>query len=415
MSMTTKRIQARNRGRPARDRGRNGDVTVAVFDAELPPGVAFARAAHAAGARVLAFSPFRFAAGRYSRSVHSFHHRDSGPDEDAFAEWLADTLDREAIDHVAPTSDSVVYALAEVQERTGRRLLLPSIDAVRDCLFKVRFSEAMARTGLLTPPTATPTNVGEALAAAEEIGYPVVLKPRSHVKIGHHRGVRVDDPEQLRNHFVPFDVSPSRHDPHLALPLVQRYLPSENSAVISVTGFLDADGTATAVDHCLKLGQWPPRFGVGCLFEALPTQSFTARSLDAAAAVLGRGPFELEVLLDTRTGETWALDLNARGFGQMALSIDRGNDLPALWYADATGTAAPQVATRSTTYWRQGVHHRLSRLHSRLTGRPRTARPRGRSVGAVFRHDDPMPGIAFGLFELRHPRALVRPFWRRGL
>lgn len=386
-------------------------ATVAVFDAEMPPAVAFARAAGRVGARVIAYSRFRLAAGRFSRYVSQFHHHARAHGEEWFVDWLCEEMDRRGIDHVAPTSDAIVYALAEAQERTGRQLLLPKAEAVRDCLFKARFATAMAETGIPTPPTATPTNLDEALSVAELIGYPLVLKPRSHVHIGGHRGHVVTSPAELRLGFRPFPVGPSPYDPNLAMPLLQRYISPDAARVVSVTGFIDETGRAVAVDHSEKLRQWPPRLGIGCLFRAVPPQQFTERALDAVHSVLGRGLFELEVMLDRRTGEAWSLDLNPRGFGQMSLSIDRGHDLAGLWVEKMTGQRHVPGGVRQAGYWRQLPSNGLSTLHLKLRRQP-TSATAGRTVGAVYRRDDPLPGLAFGLTGFRHPRALVRPFWR---
>jgi D-aspartate ligase len=386
-------------------------ATVAVFDAEMPPAVAFARAAGRAGVRVIAYSRFRLAASRFSRHVSHFHHHARAHGEEWFVDWLCDEMDRREIDHVAPTSDAIVYALAEAQERTGRQLLLPKTEAVRDCLFKARFATAMAQTEIPTPPTAMPLTLDEALADAERLGYPLVLKPRSHVKIGGHRGHVVASPSELRLGFRPFPVEPSPYDVNLALPLLQHYVPPDAASVVSVTGFIDESGRALAVDHCEKLRQWPPRLGIGCLFRAVPPQPFTERALDAVQSVLGHGPFELEIMVDRRTGEAWSLDLNPRGFGQMSLTVDRGNDLPGLWVEKTTGRPRAPVGVGQATLWRQWPNNGLSSLHLKLRRRP-VSDTSGRTVGAVYRRDDPLPGLASGLTELRHPRALVRPFWR---
>ena len=105
-----------------------------------------------------------------------------------------------------------------------------------------------------------------------------MLKPRSHVKIGGHRGHVVASPSELRLGFRPFPVEPSPYDVNLALPLLQHYVPPDAASVVSVTGFIDESGRALAVDHCEKLRQWPPRLGIGCLFRAVPPQPFTERA-----------------------------------------------------------------------------------------------------------------------------------------
>src|SRR5262249_29551982 len=136
----------------------------------------------------------------------------------------------------------------------------PSPAAVRRCLFKGKFDEAMRDIGFPTLPTAAPNSLEGALDAAKVIGYPVVLKPRSHVGVGAHRGVLVPSESELERVYAPFMVgdaheSALRHVPDLSHPLVQRYVEMGTATVVSITGCLDRDGTPLAVAHSRKVSQ----------------------------------------------------------------------------------------------------------------------------------------------------------------
>lgn len=72
-------------------------------------------------------------------------------------------------------------------------------DAVLRCRDKHLTRQALDRAGVPQPRSVLVSGVDEALAAAESIGYPVVLKPRAMAaSLG---VVRVDDPDQLRARF----------------------------------------------------------------------------------------------------------------------------------------------------------------------------------------------------------------------
>ena len=121
----------------------------------------------------------------------------------------------------------------------------------------------------------------------------------------------------------------------------------------------------------------------------------------------------------------WAVDLNPRAFGQISLDIALGNDLPRLWYESVTGTelpAAPAMSPRPE-FWHDTTSSYVE-LAVRFARGPRAAaviehgleRMRTPSVGAMFDKKDPLPGLVYGLQQLRHPRCVHRtaPGRRRG-
>ena len=112
--------------------------------------------------------------------------------------------------------------------------------------------------------------------APSEIGYPVVLKPRTHAGVGTAAWRRR---QRRRPSWTCASAVPdrrrsstpcSRDDPDVALPIVQRYHELGTVDVISVTGCLDRDGEVLALSHSRKVRQSPRRLGVGTMFEPSP-------------------------------------------------------------------------------------------------------------------------------------------------
>jgi D-aspartate ligase len=403
--------------------------SVAVFDPDLPPGIAFIRSLGRAGVPVTAYSADRRAGGRHSRFATGARQCPPPSRSDDFIAWLVDEIDSGSIDLIAPTSDVVCFGVVEALEQLGRTSAdagHPPAQAVRNSLFKGRFVEVMRDVGFPTPPSAAPLHLADAHRAAEAIGYPLVLKPRSHVGIGTIRGAVVRCPEELTTGFVPYVIDRGNsyalgHVPELHWPLLQRYHDPATVQVISVCGLLDEDGDVVALTHSRKVSQSPRRFGVGTMFEPAPTPPFSQAAVDAVRGVVGSGLFELEVLVDKASGEYWAIDLNPRGYGQMSLDIALGFDLPRLWYESVTRRRLPAAPPRSRppAFWHEGVSSYVGLLVRILSGPERArilshaaGRVRRPKVGAAFDWRDPLPGLLFGLAHLRHPRALVRPFVR---
>jgi D-aspartate ligase len=402
--------------------------TVTVFDVDLPPGVAFVRSLGRAGVPLRVCTADRSAAGRYSRFVTRVDECPPVRRTDEFIGWLVDEISSGAIDLVAPTSDYVAFCVAAAVEKVGidaGAVGHPDADRVRTCLFKDRFHAAMNEVGFPSPATGTASTALEAVAVAEQVGFPVVLKPRSHAGVGVQRGLVVRNAADLAATFRPYGLRTGQdavlaEDTDVAFPLVQHYHELGTIDVVSVSGYLARDGRFEAVAHSRKVSQSPRRLGVGTMFEPLGRRlPYTEQAMDAVRAVLGTGVFELEVLVDRHTGEFAALDLNPRGFGQMSLDIALGNDLPVLWYNDVAGAKLPTARARRRPphFWHDAFGSYVG-FAVRLFQGPRRPRIAGHawgrvvapSVGAMHDWRDPMPGLRFGLGHLRHPRAFVRPF-----
>lgn len=412
-------------------RGPSGALPrLAVFDAELPPSLAFARSLGRRGVPVVVYSPRRFATTKVSRHVSERRWCPPVQHTDEFVEWLVDEIGADHFDLVALTSDFVAFNVMEAYDRSGAHpSAYPTPDSVRTCLFKDAFQDAMSAVGFPVPPATGSVDIDEVLEFARSVGYPVVLKPRSHAGVGIARGTIAHDDDELRTQFHPYPLDHGQdavlgHNADLAMPIVQKLLDSEGHEVVSITGVLGLVGEVLAVGHSRKLGRWPGRLGIGTIFEPTSPEPFTDHALSAVRSLLGSGIFELEVVVHRPSGCYWGIDLNPRAYGQIALDIGLGNDLPALWYESVTGIelASSKPRRRLPTYWHQGVpvwasaSAEVARGPGRISLiRQLVAHQRAAHVGSVADGTDPLPGLAMGWSLLKHPRSLVRSVTAQGL
>jgi predicted ATP-grasp superfamily ATP-dependent carboligase len=259
-----------------------------------------------------------------------------------------------------------------------------------------------------------------ALATALEWGYPIILKPKSHLVVGSaERGRLVRDAAELRRRYYRYKVHPGQEGlaaiyPELCWPLIQQFVPSARRRVYSVSGVKDADGGVLAASVSYKREQWPPDVGVSTVQVACDDERILNAGLQVVNRMLSRGIFELELLADG--DRLYAIDLNPRAFGFIALDMARGADLPWLWFRSTMGETqhwvrqTPNVALAA----RDGMVHFMRRFTARgaRNGGPHEERrksplPRA-TIPLLGDWSDPLPKLISHLYLLRHPRNLAR-------
>lgn len=118
--------------------------SVAVLDADTPPGLAFVRSLGRHGVPMHVYSPRRMPVARLSRYCSSFHNCPDPEHAEAFLPWLKGEVAKGHITYVAPTSDLMAFYMAEFPE------CFPALqshgcagrEATLDMLFKDRFDAA---------------------------------------------------------------------------------------------------------------------------------------------------------------------------------------------------------------------------------------------------------------------------------
>lgn len=401
---------------------------VAIFDADTPPALAFLRSLGRAGVPTRLFSHRRWPASRLSRWCKRFERCPNPEDVDRFSLWLEARLRSGEIARVAPTSDLIAFHLAELEDALPAELSarLPAAEAVRTCLFKDRFHDTCTRAGFAVPAAWFPASVAEARDLAGAVRYPAILKPKSHIGVGIERGTVVRSPAELRERFAPYPVGTGHETlaaryPGLLLPMIQAYVPSALENLFSVSGILGPEGEARAISGSRKTLQWPPTLGIGIEFQSCADPELIARGEALVRAVLGRGLFELELIRDSRAKAWVAVDLNPRAHGFIRFDMARGNDLPMLWYAQATGGEVGSArAPRNDLRWTHAIPQHARSWARLVQGPDRLERARAYlsyvrtpSVDAVHENADPLPSAGFAANLLRHPGGLIRPFLAR--
>jgi predicted ATP-grasp superfamily ATP-dependent carboligase len=396
------------------------DCAVAIFDNYWATTLAFARSL---GRRGVPLHFYGSGAGRWSR--YCTRHFRCPPIDSAgeFQPWLQEKVRSGDISRIAPTTDLIAYHTSALRNEFApevQRTIAPLAE-IENCLIKTRFAAVSAVADAATLPTLAPDSVDGAVAAASALGYPVILKPKSHLAVGFsERGRLLMNEADLVRHYQRYRIAPGQEGiaamyPELVWPLLQRYIASARNRVYSVTGIKDADGGVLTACVSYKREQWPPDVGVSTLQISCDDRRILEFGFKILNQTLSRGIFEVEVLAD---GEAlYAIDLNPRAFGFLELDIARGSDLAWLWFRstiEAQVPIPPRPLSDVPVQARHWLLHFMKSMARGLTPAEAVA-SEGRdpgirhvSVSMLGHRSDPLPMIISNLHLLRHPRSLVR-------
>ena len=122
---------------------------------------------------------------------------DPRQDPARFTEEVESLAASRGVDMLLPGSDATLLALAchGDPSRSGIWSKVPPPNAIKRALDKVALIDCAEQIGHPGPPTVVCRDLGQAIAAADAFGYPVVLKPRRSVS--EHDGTLLQRPGVL--------------------------------------------------------------------------------------------------------------------------------------------------------------------------------------------------------------------------
>jgi cation diffusion facilitator CzcD-associated flavoprotein CzcO/predicted ATP-grasp superfamily ATP-dependent carboligase len=308
-----------------------------------------------------------------------------------FLDELERTVSRGGFSALIAGADASLLRISSGRARLEPhvRLGLPAHEQVMRSLDKAELVATAKRHGLDPPLTIACGNVEDAVAAAEDLGFPVLVKPLRTINDELTPSQRlstawVEDAQGLSRQITQFGGA----------GLIQRRV---HGAVVSFAGVF-AGGRLLAEAFSRYARTWPANAGNASFSQTLEAPVSLRRQVVALLDDLGwEGIFELE-LMET-TPSTWnAIDMNPRPYGSMAVAIAAGANLPSVWSRhlldDDPGPvkASPGVLYRWTD---ADLCHGLWQLR---TGGPAAAvavlRPRRGVVHPYAHRSDPGPGAA---------------------
>jgi predicted ATP-grasp superfamily ATP-dependent carboligase len=244
-----------------------------------------------------------------------------------------------------PTSDETLWLYTLHKERLAQSFLLnqPSIECVRRILDKKLFAEVAQAAGFPVVPIWEPSSEREVESLAPSLPYPILIKPRSHVRrLTMTKGVVVYSQQEMAAEYKRFVareiflLGDEWESNTSVLPLLQRFVPVGREGVCSVSGYIDRSGELFVTRRCVKVFQRFKPVGIGICFETRPNDPELSASVRRLCKELDYfGIFEVEFL--RYEGEWTPIDFNGRLFHQLALDIKRGMPLPLFACLEAAG------------------------------------------------------------------------------
>jgi predicted ATP-grasp superfamily ATP-dependent carboligase len=368
---------------------------VLIVDAGERSAVAACECLARAGYRVGTASSQRRAPASWSRfSSARYALPNPRADGPRFAERVAAIAAADGYATALACSEGSLWALSNNREAfdDGIDLGLPPAQAVERCTDKLALTEAAGAAGLAAPETIACDSAEEALAAAQRLGFPVVLKPLRTVFA--HGEETVHLASSLVADAASLDTALSAS----GFPcLVQR---RETGAMLSVAGVI-ADGRLLAATASRYLRTWPPDGGPVSFSRSLEQPAPFLESVARLAHAIGwNGIFELE-LIELADGRPAVLDFNPRIYGSLALAVKAGTPLPAIWCDWLLKGKQSESRGRAGVFYRWEDADLRNSLRLLRAGKPGQAisviRPRSPVAHAYFRWHDPLPAAVRAL------------------
>jgi predicted ATP-grasp superfamily ATP-dependent carboligase len=298
---------------------------VLVTDADQRQAVAACESLGIAGYRVGTTSSTGFAPAQWSRfSQARFRTSDPRSDDRSFAEQLSAIASRGNFAAIVTGSDRSLVSISSHRELFPETLELglPPHDVVEACVSKIGLLKGAGQAGLASRTSVVCHDLAEALDAAKEIDYPVMIKAGGMI---HSENGRVPRWQSV----MAWDESTIQaRAPEFGYPFLLQA--RERGAIVSVGGVF-ADGRLVASATSRYIRTWRPDAGSVSYSETIDPPPHLLTAVEKLLGSMGwQGIFELE-LIERPDGGFVAIDLNPRLYGSLALALDAGASLPAIW------------------------------------------------------------------------------------
>lgn len=309
-------------------------MTAVVLQASGPNSLGIVRSLGREGVPVVACDRDPGALGRRSRYAEGQTLADPLGEPGAFLddlEALGRRLSGRSV--LFATHDEAIAAIGPEEERIGRWFHRPwsPWEVMRRVIDKGHQHETARSIGFPVPATVDPRDEADVAAAARDLRFPMILKPRYAPEFRRRYRRQVieahDADELLRGWEMAAPYGPQ----------ISEVIPGGDDRIWTLGSYRDAEGRPLASFTGRKLRQWPPRFGTGRACESRWDPEFAARGHRLLDALELHGISQLEVKRDPRDGRDYLIEVNPRSWLWVGLATAVGVNIPLACHLDATG------------------------------------------------------------------------------
>ena len=322
-----------------------------------------------------------------------------------------------SVDLIVPVTDEIILPLSEARAHFAGvcRLALPGMQALATALDKRATLELAEGLDIPVPRTALVANTDEALAAAEDIGWPVVLKPQSSRVYRREQDPKTGEQGKVAAFGVSYAAGPETLTTQVGRlegrsgVLVQEYCTGTG---IGIELLMDRGRPLAAFQH-RRVREVPITGGASSYRDSVPLDPVL---LDHAVRLLGALDWTGLAMVEFKAGNTGhtLMEVNGRIWGSLPLAVKAGMDFPAR-LVDLCLNGSSNARVRLDTAYEVGVRSRNLELETMWIG---SALRRGRRYPFlespsrrealrvalrllnpadgydVLSRDDPRPGLA---------------------
>lgn len=264
----------------------------------------------------------------------------------------------------------------------------PSPALVAGLASKRGLYELACRHDFPSPRLVTPANLKEALALAESLVYPVMVKPDVSRPDVEMKGV-AHNPGELAEHARA--LAESADAPNL---IFQEYIPGHDDWTF--TAYFDAESRCVAGFTGQRLRTLPPHMGHTSLGLCRSNPELARLASQFISEIGFQGVVDSEFRYDPRDGKYKLLDANPRVGGNFRVFLDVGGiDVIRALYLDLLGKPVPPVKPREGRLWLKEDSDLISFVRQRREGELDLATwlrsLKKVEEGATFSLRDPLP------------------------
>lgn len=305
-------------------------MRVLVLDGNQNQAVAAVRSLARAGHQVVVGESTPWSKAGWSRhSSGSFRYQAPQRHTEGFLDRIVEIARQEPGTLVLPMTEATTLPLSACRERIyalGARMVLPTHAEVLRAFDKDATTKLAASLGIAVPLSLVISNSEEATRTAQEIAYPVVLKPRSSEELSSFGKVRTTGRPRYARNAREFDAAYQDLSSRAAAVMVQQYVAGEGAGYFAL------------MNH----GELRAEFAHRRIRDVYPTGSGSAVRVsvrpppqirDASLAILKALNWHGVAMVEFRHMEGEApvfLEVNGRFWHSLALACYSGVDFPAL-------------------------------------------------------------------------------------